>query len=176
MSKTYVIIGVFLFIILALGAAPFFLKHKSSVSDTASRASVSLPNTTLKSADGNDVNLSDFRGKPLVINLWASWCPFCKDELLNLAYLQREYGEKITVIAINRGESPGQIQKMRQELGIGTSSVMLLDSDDTLYQTLGGFAMPEILFVNKDGMIRQHQRGLISREELRRRVQDLVQR
>ena len=51
---------------------------------------------------------------------------------------------------------------------------MLLDSDDTLYHAVGGFAMPETLFVDKDGKIQERIRGLAGIEEFRRHVQDLI--
>jgi len=63
------------------------------------------PDFSLEDLDGNMVSLSDFRGQNLVINSWATWCPFCVTELPDFAALQKEFGDQIVVIAINRQES-----------------------------------------------------------------------
>src|SRR3989344_2567738 len=53
---------------------------------------------------GANIKLADFKGEPLVINSWASWCPFCVEELPAFVSLQGEFKDKITVVAVNRAE------------------------------------------------------------------------
>lgn len=171
-KRNTMFIGVLAFLIVGFSAGVFVFGHKVPVANKLPTVSEPLPDALLKGLDGRDVKLSDFRGKPLIINFWTSWCPLCTDELRQLVFAQKEFSEKILVIAINRGESSEQIQSVSQKLGIDSSLLILLDNDDTLYQTLGGFSMPETLFIDKDGMIREHQRGPAGLEELRRRVQD----
>lgn len=172
---TYTLVGALIFVMAGTATGIFVFKNKTPVVKLLPPVSGSLPDAALKGLDGREIKLSDFRGKPFILNLWASWCPLCIDGLRQLVSVQKEFSGKILFIAINRGESAEQVQKIIQELSIGTSSTMLLDNDDTLYQTLGGFAMPEMLFIDKDGVIKDHQRGPSTLEELRRHAQNLIQ-
>lgn len=130
----------------------------------------SAPEFTLKDYQGQEITLSDFRGKAIIVNVWATWCPFCKEELLDFAALQKEYGDKIAVIAVDRAESLEIAKKYWDELKVTGSMVLLLDPSDSFYQAIGGFSMPETIFVDKNGFIRDHKRGPMKLEEMRRRV------
>jgi thiol-disulfide isomerase/thioredoxin len=183
-KRSPVFIGLFLFLILGLGVGGFFLRHKNLTPGAAPQIPLSLPDIALKNVDGRDVRLSDFsaagggsasggRGKPLVIILWASWCSLCKDQLRQYFTVQKEFSGRgeIVFLAINRAESAAQVQSIAQELGIASSSSLLLDYNDALYRKLGGFSMPETLFMDQDGVIQERQRGPMVVEELRRHIQ-----
>lgn len=122
--------------------------------------------------EGRSIRLSDFAGRPLVLNAWAAWCPFCKEELADFAILQQEFGEKIVVVAIDRGETLEVSKKYSDELGVTDKIIFLLDPGDSFYQAIGGFSMPETVFVDKDGFVRDHKRGPMKLEEMRRRVEE----
>jgi len=64
-----------------------------------------VPDLTLKDHNGNDVSLRDIEGELVLLNSWASWCPFCVNELPDFGEAQKEFGDRITIVAINRGES-----------------------------------------------------------------------
>ena len=170
LKRNSLVIGIVVLVIAASTAGIFFFVRQKPTPDAPSLARVSLPDVTLKDLDGHEIRLSDIRGKPAVISLWASWCPLCKDQLKQLETVQRN---GVVFIAINRGESAEQVRQVVQELGIGSTTLMLLDNDDMIYQTSGGFAMPETFFVDKSGKVRERQLGLSSVEALQRRVQDL---
>jgi thiol-disulfide isomerase/thioredoxin len=68
---------------------------------TAMEAPPPLTTRTLKDAAGADVTLSDFRGDVLVVNLWATWCAPCVEEMPTLGALQRRFGDRLRVIAIS---------------------------------------------------------------------------
>lgn len=128
-----------------------------------------LPDVILTQADGSNVKLHDYIGSPLVVNSWAVWYPFCRKELPDFALLQEEF-PNIKVIAIDRRESLYTTRTYTDELGITDKLVFLLDPDDTFYKTIGGFSMPETLFVDSQGKIIVHKRGVISLEEMRELV------
>lgn len=130
----------------------------------------SAPEFTLKDYQGQEVKLSDFRGKAVIVNAWATWCPFCKEELIDFAALQKEYGDKIAVIAVDRAESLEISKKYSDDLKVTGSLIFLLDQSDSFYQAIGGFSMPETIFVDKNGFIRDHKRGPMKLEEMKRRV------
>ena len=119
--------------------------------------------------------MSDFRGKAVVVNAWASWCPFCAEELVDFAALQEEFGDKIAVIAIDRAEPLETTKNFSDKNGVTDKMIFLLDPGDSFYQSIGGFSMPETIFVDKDGLIRDHKRGPMKLEEMRRRTETILQ-
>lgn len=132
------------------------------------------PEFALKDYNGQEIKLSDFRGKAVVVNSWAVWCPFCKEELKDFAAIRKEFGDKAAIIAVDRAEPRDTAKKFSDELGVSDDLIFLLDPDDTFYQSIGGFSMPETVFVDRDGLIRFHKRGSMPAEEIRRRIEDLL--
>lgn len=160
------------FILLAViagivGGAYFLLSERgtSSESDLARLGSIALTNY-----EGTTVSLEEFEGKPLIVNAWAAWCPFCKQELPDFATLQKEFPD-IVVIAIDRQESVEVAKGYTDGLGISETMVFLLDPRDEFYKNIGGFSMPETIFVDKGGSIVFHKRGPLTLEEMRAAVE-----
>lgn len=122
--------------------------------------------------DGVSVTLADFAGKNLIVNSWAAWCPFCRKELPDFVTIQKEFGDKITIIAIDRAEPLGTAKQYSDELDVTGDLIFLLDPDDAFYRKIGGFSMPETIFINANGVIKDHKRGVMSEEEVRRRVRE----
>lgn len=133
-----------------------------------------MPDVAFKDFDGNEVKLSDYSDKPLVVNLWAGWCPFCVKELSDFAVVQEEFMNEAVIVAVNRGESLEKAKELSDEVGITKELKFLLDSDDSFYRSIGGFAMPETIFVDGNGRVRFHKRGPMDKEEIRQRVEHLI--
>ncbi len=133
-----------------------------------------VPEFALKDYEGRVVSLDDFAGKPLVINSWAVWCPFCLEELDDFAAVQRELKDEVVIIAIDRAEPLATVKKFTDEIGVSDDLVFLLDPSDSFYTAMGGFAMPETLFVRADGTIDFHKRGPMKREEILERIKRLI--
>ncbi len=132
------------------------------------------PAFSLESFDGEAVSSVEYAGQPLVINSWATWCTFCKKELPEFAEVQEQFGNEVTFIAINRAESLDKAKKFTDERDISDAMIYLLDPSDSFYKSIGGFSMPETLFVRGDGSILFHKRGIMSKEEVVERVEELV--
>lgn len=129
---------------------------------------------TFGDAEGGEVRLADIGGAPIIVYVWASWCPRCREGLEDLAALRREFGEAVRIVALNRAESMETTARFRGISGTATGTIFLSDPDDAYYRAIGGFAMPETLFVDRGGMIRFHKRGPMEREEFRRRIEELL--
>lgn len=119
-------------------------------------------NLSLSDSNGKMFCLGDFVGKPIVINAWASWCPFCVNELPDFDKLQEKYEGEIQVIAINRKESSKDIKRYLDTIEIKSSILFLEDQPDSFYESLQGFSMPETLFINAKGELIKHKRGFMS--------------
>jgi len=126
----------------------------------------SVPSFALENYDGKTVSLTDFKAPIKVINVWASWCPFCTDELPDFAELQKKYPEQLAVIAINRGEDKQTAQAFTDKVGISDDLTFLLDPEESFYKDIGGFAMPETLFVDSSGTVFRHHRGPLTLKEM----------
>jgi thiol-disulfide isomerase/thioredoxin len=125
-----------------------------------------LNDVMVNTLDGVSVSLQEItNGKPAVINSWATWCPFCTKELGDFAELQKNNPDVI-VIAINRRESNEKNLEYLNETNLADSLLFLLDEDDKFYKSIGGFAIPETIFVNSDGTIETHKRGPMNIDEM----------
>lgn len=182
MKKTYffIIIAV---VIVALGWLSISkMGQDPSTSSTGNTAaptgqearSEKAPSFSLQDYNGKTVNLGDFAGRPLVINSWAAWCPFCRKELVDFVTAQKEFGDKVIIIAVDRAETRDIAKKYTDELGVTGDMVFLLDPSDSFYQSIGGFSMPETVFVNSNGDIVFHKRGPMGVKEMRERIQQLL--
>jgi len=128
----------------------------------------------LQDYSGEIVSLKDFKGKVVVVNAWASWCPFCVNELPDFETLQNEFPDEIVVVAINRAEPLEFAKSFSDKLGLSESYTFLIDRDDTFYKSIGGFSMPETLFVNKKGEVELHKRGPMKIDEMRAIVESIL--
>ncbi len=130
----------------------------------------SAPDLALADYEGNRVDLAEFRGRVAVLNSWAVWCPFCRDELADFARLQEEFKDEIVVVAIDRAEPLEKAKSFSDSLNVTNQMVFLLDPNDSFYRGIGGFSMPETIFVDPEGVIRIHKRGPMALEEMREKV------
>jgi thiol-disulfide isomerase/thioredoxin len=159
-------------VIMGLGIAWFMLSIRPASDPTtvSSPPYDTLPDFSFVDYNGNTVTNRSIAGTVTIINSWASWCPFCVRELPDFAALQSEFGDTITVIAINRQESSEKAKAYTDSHGLTERMIFLLDPKDTFYTNIGGFAMPETIFVDVNGYIRAHKRGFMTREEMREKT------
>mgnify|MGYP001604825884 FL=1 len=173
MKKTLIIIG----ILVALAAGGLIISRTGdhqSMSPTNKPTAERAPDFSLQDYNGKTVNLAEFAGKPAVINSWAAWCPFCRKELVDFAAVQKEFGNNVAIIAIDRAESRETAKKYTDELGVTNDLIFLLDPSDSFYQSIGGFSMPETIFIDKSGNIIERKRGPMDINEMRQKIQKIL--
>lgn len=114
--------------------------------------------------DGGTTMAGELRNKPLVLNLWASWCPPCRREmpmLVNAAARER----RATILLVNQGEAPHKVRAFLQAQGFSARAIAL-DPQGALASLAVSSALPTTLFVAADGTVRQIHVGEISRVQL----------
>ncbi|MCF7815505.1 MAG: TlpA family protein disulfide reductase [Candidatus Pacebacteria bacterium] len=121
--------------------------------------------------NGEIIELVSFKGKPLIINSWASWIPFSQSELLLLSEVKKKKGESVEILAINRMESLSTMKAYLAFIGTPEGLVVIADQSDHFYKAVEGYAMPETLFYNRDGILVGHKRGVLSNDELQEYVE-----
>jgi thiol-disulfide isomerase/thioredoxin len=123
------------------------------------------PDFSLEDLDGNIITLASLGGKNLIINFWATWCPFCVDEMPDLQKLYENYkDEDLVVIAINIQESKSRVTKFLEDEGIDLP--ILLDEKGTTAITYGANSIPLTIAVNKEGVVVAGHRGKLTYEQM----------
>ena len=148
--------------------------ESSLISDVDKTKLSQAPTFSLEDYDGNIVSSSDFVDKILVVNSWAVWCPFCVNELPDFKELQEEFPDDIAVIAINRRESRSLAKNYTDDAGLTESYRFLLDPGDSFYKSIGGFSMPETIFVSPEGELLKHKRGPLDFTEMKSIIDELL--
>ena len=122
------------------------------------------PDFTLSTLDGTEVSLSQFRGQPVLINFWASWCFSCREEMPEMVRMYKSHkAEGLMILGVNLTfqDALPDVQAFVSEFNI--TFPILLDEDGTvtekLYQIPG---IPTTIFVKRDGTIERIQAGLIT--------------
>lgn len=130
------------------------------------------PDFEISSFDGSRHRLSDFRGKPVYVNFWATWCLPCQLELPDIQELHRLHGDDLVVVTVNRREPLGRARDYfnrlpRKDGGTGVSfTVNGMDPDDTLYREYRGLGMPVSVFIDPDGVVTRVVNGLIVLDDM----------
>ena len=123
------------------------------------------PEFELMDLEGNMVKLSDLRGTNLIINFWATWCPYCVDEMPDLQKLHDKYkDDDFMVIAINVREKESKAREYLEENNIEIP--VLLDSEGTASYNYGANSIPLSVAVNKNGIIVTGKLGMMTYDEM----------
>ncbi len=135
---------------------------------------------TLTTLDGKRVSLNDLKGKPVLLNFWATWCAPCKVEMPWFQEFQNKYAAQgLTVVGVNEDddlkqqEIRDQVKATAQKLGV-TYPILL--SDHKVGDAYGGLdQLPATFFIDKSGVIRAEAIGLASKDEAEANVQKILQ-
>lgn len=122
------------------------------------------PDFTLKSLTGEEVTLSQFRGKPVLINFWATWCPPCKYELPLLQKTHETYKDQLVMLGVDVAEELSVVRLKVREFSLTYTN--LLDSDRKVTSLYRVSAYPTSFFLDKDGVIRQLVSGAVNEETI----------
>ena len=120
------------------------------------------PDFSLVDLDGNQVKLSDLRGKKVILNFWATWCPPCRAEMPDLERLAREHEGTLTVLLVDLEEEEDQIRPFLDDMGI--TLVPLLDVEAEVAKMYRVSALPTSVIIDEDGVIQEVQVGAATYE------------
>ena len=129
-----------------------------------------LPEITLRNAAGETVRLEDYKGGPLVINLWATWCPPCRREMPVLENAQQQRPD-LTFLFVNQAESMQSVSTYLETQGLSLSNV-LFDGSGRLGQAVGSMALPTTLFYSNEGRLLGSHLGELSEASLARALEN----
>jgi thiol-disulfide isomerase/thioredoxin len=128
-------------------------------------AAPGVPDTPLRALAGEETTLAALaQGRPMVVNLWATWCPPCVREMPVLAAAQqRERG--IAFVFVNQSEGAARVERFMQDQKLALDN-MLLDPGGALARAVGSRAMPTTLFYDAQGRLVDTHLGAVSEASL----------
>lgn len=136
-----------------------------------------VPDFTVYDADGNACKLSDFRGKPVILNFWASWCRPCTSEMPEFQSFYESYGEKIQFVLVNLTDGGREtVQSASAYIGEqGYTFPVYYDTDFDAAGAYGINAIPATYFIDADGCLITKTAGAMKKEALQEGVDMLLE-
>jgi len=151
-----IVIGVLILGAIWIGTSQVPASATTSGSIPSPREGFAAPDFTLETLEGETLTLSDLRGKAVVVNLWASWCPPCRAEMpaLQSAYeADRDRGLEIVAVDMTYQDNEEDAQRFADDFGL--TFAIPMDRDGTVARQYLMRALPSTFFVGPDGVIRK---------------------
>lgn len=151
-----------------------FFRPASSNAISKPKLNAPMSNFELADIDNQWVQLSDYKGKVVLINTWASWCPPCRQEMPDLnAFYNQNRDKGFVILAINGGEAPSIARDFAIEYGLDFP--VLVDPDYRVMDGLKIDSYPTSIVVDRDGIVRGIRLGMHSPETLQNEVLPLIE-
>lgn len=117
------------------------------------------PGFTLLDTNGKAVSLSDFRGKVVLLNFWATWCSPCRKEFPELVKVYADGTTDVVVIGVNMQENADQVREFAEEYG--ASFPILIDPKAEVAEAYRMLGLPSSYFIDQRGVLREQHFGLL---------------
>lgn len=141
---------------------------EEAAEDNGEEELVMAPDFKVYDADGNAVNLSDFFGKPIVLNFWASWCGPCQMEMPDFDEKYKELGEEVNFVIVNMTDGSRETMETAKQFieDAGYSFPVYFDTDENAAMTYGVNSLPSTYFIDAEGHAIARGQGAIDAETL----------
>ncbi|MBT2664070.1 TlpA family protein disulfide reductase [Bacillus sp. ISL-4] len=131
------------------------------------------PNFSLKTLDGKQVELSDYKGKKVMLNFWATWCPPCKKEMPDMEKYAQQAGDDVVVLAVNI-DPENDVQAFVEDNGI--TFTIPLDSQSAknpVNERYKILSIPTTYFIDKEGIIRNKVISAMQLKDMERNINSM---
>jgi peroxiredoxin len=161
-----IVVAMVVTVMLVFGVQMARRKSREAASPGPNLQGKAAPDFTLHSLEGQTVHLSDFRGKGVVLNFWATWCQPCKIEMPWFAELQKQYGPQgLQIVGVAMDDAgPKEISKFAHDLGV---NYPILVGEESVGDAYGGLPfLPATFYIGRDGKVLDKVYGLKGRGEI----------
>lgn len=131
------------------------------------------PDFKTTTLSGETVNLSDYRGRPVVLNFWASWCPPCRAEMPEFEQVWQSYQKRgIVFLGVNTSDQRDKAQAFLNDFPV--SYPHLLDTHSDIARLFSATSLPTTVFINREGRIVGRRIGALNKQQLAMQVEELL--
>jgi thiol-disulfide isomerase/thioredoxin len=139
---------------------------------------VAAPDFVIEDMDGEPHSLQDYRGKVVLINFWATWCPPCRREMPSLESLYQKFRDQpFAVLAVNQWESPDHVFSYMGDLSVFPTFPILFDRKSEVSEAFGVKGLPTSVVIDKQGRVVLRAIGGrdFAHPEIERTIRELVE-
>jgi peroxiredoxin len=129
----------------------------------------------LKDMDGHDVRLADFKGRPMLINFWATWCSPCKAEIPWFVDMAAKYkAQRLAVVGISVDDPPEAIRQFAAQYKVNYPMLVGNGQDDLIAQYEAGLVVPVTWLIRPNGTVLTKAQGIHAREWFEKQVEEMI--
>lgn len=172
MKKYIKLIGLLVaFAVLIAGAAILYNGLKGEVEGDVAQNVQKAPSFSVEDYSGNTVSLDDFAGKPIVLNIWASWCPPCKEEMPDFETAYKKYGDEIVFLMVNATGGQESVQSAKEFIeNSGYTFPVYFDTSYEVSYAYNATSIPKTFFIDRAGNLVAHAPGMVTAQALEKGI------
>jgi cytochrome c biogenesis protein CcmG/thiol:disulfide interchange protein DsbE len=168
LPRGWLVVSALLPIILVAGWAAV-LAARGSATAGGAHIGQAAPDFALADLNGNPVRLSDLRGRPVIVNFWASWCGPCVEEFPMIrAAVERHAAQRVAVVGIVYRDNSEAARRFMSRMAAAWPAAM--DPGEQVAQSFGISGPPETFFIDAGGVVRGRQIGQLNASDLERQI------
>jgi peroxiredoxin len=166
-------LGIIVLAATSWAAGPGSVGRPADLPNAEFATAIPAPDYELANLERSKVRLSSFRGKVVVLNFWATWCPPCKQEIPWLNDLQKQFGDEVQVLGVTvDDEDSAELGTFVKEMKFRYPVLHSTPEAESAYLGIAG--VPVTYFLDREGQIRKKTSGLTSKEEMQAAIRSLL--